>query len=472
LVLRIAIGCLWDAGTLAGQPASDLLQSAIFAQETAGDLDGAIRIYRQILSSPPGMRAYAAQAQYRLGICLLRKGDTAGGVEALQAVIRNFPEEREFVALARESMPNPGGLLPAPWSESEVAEYRWAIPNVDDGWSLTRIAPSPDRKNLRIQINFYSPRLYRTTVEVDRARLRPVRSVYRAPSQPVRPGLWRGVRMAETGPGRERTAVYEYGEVLYLLRRMPLYTGWAATIPVSGPDGILTQLNASVTGVETITAPAGKFKCFRVSLATAPGTAASKYSAAGTDWQTADQLLWYAVDGARPLVKMQVGPSVGELTSVRTGESQGATSYRDPAVGFSFAVPAGWVYHSRPGSTGEGTSVDLLDPDLEVLVTIAFKAKKTASAEIEKELMAGALTEQGLRPQLATKGELQKGQIGGRASVTWIGERDGPEGRVVRMTTWVQSESTRGSIAVTVPATEFDRFRARFQPILDSFRMP
>jgi hypothetical protein len=462
LRLRIAIIGLWAATIVAAQPASDLLQSAIFAQETAGDLDGAIRIYRQILASSSAMQVYAAQAQYRLGVCLLRKGDTAGGIEALQAVIKKYPEEREVVALARESRPNQSGLLPAPWGEPEMAEYRWTIPNVDDGWSLTRVAPGADRKNLRIQINFYSPRLYRTTVEVDRARMHPVRSVYRAPSQPVAGARWRAARPGE---------IYEYGEVLYLLRRMPLYAGWSATIPVIGPDGATTGLRASVAGTEAITVPAGKFQCFKVTLTADSPT---KYIAAGTDWQVPGpgQVLWYGVDGARPLVKMQVGASTGELTSVQTGESHGATSYRDPAAGFSVAMPAGWVYHARPGSTGGATSVDLLDPELEVLVTISFKAKKTAAAEIEAELLAGALTEQQLRTALQTRGELEKGHVGGRASVTWIGERVGPEGRVVRMTTWVQSEATRGSIAFSVPAQDFERFRARFQPILDSFRMP
>ena len=462
--MRIAIVGLWIAATLAAQPASDLLQSAIFSQETLGDLDAAIRIYRQILASPSAMQAYAPQAQYRLGVCLLRKGDLAGGIEALQAVIHKYPEDRELVALARESMPDKGGLLPAPWSEPEVAEYRWTIPEVEDGWSLTRIGPAAGR-NLRIDLNFYAPRLYRTTVEVDRAAMHPVRSAYRAPSQPVMPGRWRGVRAGE---------IYEYGEVLYLLRRMPLYAGWTATIPVTGPQGAATtELSASAVGVETITVPAGKFKCFKVSL-TSDARTSPKYSAAGTDWQVpvASQLLWYAVDGARTLVKMQVGGASGELTSVQTGQSQGATTYRDPAVGFSFAVPAGWVYHSRPATSGTATSVDLLDPDLEVVVTISFKAKKTAAADIEPELMAGVVAEQQLRPALQTRGQVEKGQIGGRASVTWTGEREGAEGKMVRMTTWVQSESTRGSIAFAVPAQEFERFRARFQPILDSFRMP
>src|SRR5215469_4853207 len=100
------------AGFAAAQPASDLLQSGILSQDTMGDVDSAIRIYRQILNGGPGMRLYAAQAQFRLGTCLLRKGDTAAATRAFEAVIRNFPEERELAARARESMPRSGGLLP------------------------------------------------------------------------------------------------------------------------------------------------------------------------------------------------------------------------------------------------------------------------------------------------------------------------------------------------------------------------
>ena len=126
-------------GSAAAQPASDLLQSGIFSQNTLGDVDGAIRIYRQILDSGPGLRLYAAQAQYRLGTCLLRKGDIPGATRAFEAVIKNYPEERELVARAREGMLRPDGLLPAPWGETEISEYRWTIAGVDDGWSISRI---------------------------------------------------------------------------------------------------------------------------------------------------------------------------------------------------------------------------------------------------------------------------------------------------------------------------------------------
>jgi len=462
---------LWLAAGAAAQPASDLLQSAIFAQETAGDLDGAIRIYRQILASNSDMRLYAPQAQYRLGICLLRKGDITGAAEALQAVIRNYPGERELVDRARESLPRAGELLPAPWPATEVAEYRWTIPHVDDGWSLTRIAPGAAANSLRIQMNFYSPRLYSTLVDVDRANMRPMRAAYRPPSEPLLNGRWQGVRVL---PGSAGLAAYQYGELLYLLRRMLLYSGWKATIPVAGPNGSLVELNASVTAQETVTVPAGTFKCFKVRLATDPKVTPPKYSAVGADWQVfgPGQSLWYAVDGTRPLVKMQVAELTGELTSLRTGEQMGTTSFRDPVIGYSFTVPAGWMYHSRTASGGPATSVDLLDPELQVFVTISCKSKKTAPENIEEELVTGALNEQNLRPGLETKGAIEHGQIGGHRCVTWIGERTGPEGKVVRWTTWIQSESTRASFAVAMPAEDFERFRARFQAILNSFRMP
>jgi hypothetical protein len=466
VILRIAILCLCLGAPGRAQPASDLLQSGIFAQDTAGDLDRAIRIYRQILSGSPEMRLYGAQAQYRLGICLLRKGETASAVEALQAVIRNYPEARELVARARESMPTEGGLLPAPWSETEVAEYRWTIPNVDDGWSLTRIAPAGDKKNLRILMNFYSPRLYTTMVDVERAGMRPIHATYRATSQPI----LHGGSQRTGGTGR----AFEYGEALYVLRRMPLSAGWAATLPVIAPDGSHADLNASVVSLETVTVPAGTFKCFKVLLATDPKISPPKYSAVGTDWQVngAGQWLWYATDGARALVKMQVGEFSGELTGLRTGEQLGTTSFRDPQVGFSFTVPSGWTFHSRPSFSGPATSVDLLDPDFQVMVTISFKSKKTAPENIQQELVTGAVDKENLRPNLVTPGTLEIGQIGGHPSIEWIGERTGPEGKIVRWTTWMQSENSRGSIAVAVPAAEFDKFRARFQSILNSFRMP
>jgi hypothetical protein len=69
---RFAAVC--SALPLGEQTAAEELQKGIFTQETAGDPDGAIDIYRQIMNRGSTPREIAAQAQYRLGEALLKKG--------------------------------------------------------------------------------------------------------------------------------------------------------------------------------------------------------------------------------------------------------------------------------------------------------------------------------------------------------------------------------------------------------------
>src|SRR5512133_2032611 len=89
----------------AGQSAADLLQKGIYNQETVGNLDAAIQIYRQVVAAGAESRGYAAQAQYRLGVCLMKKGDNAGAVKAFEQLFADYPEQKELIAKAREYMP-------------------------------------------------------------------------------------------------------------------------------------------------------------------------------------------------------------------------------------------------------------------------------------------------------------------------------------------------------------------------------
>ena len=56
----------------AAQSHAEQLQKAIYAQDTTGDLAGAIQIYRQILSSPAVPKDIAAQAQVRVAQSQIR----------------------------------------------------------------------------------------------------------------------------------------------------------------------------------------------------------------------------------------------------------------------------------------------------------------------------------------------------------------------------------------------------------------
>ncbi|MCP4378257.1 MAG: hypothetical protein GY794_19035, partial [bacterium] len=50
-----------------------LLEKGIFAEETKGDVDAAIKIYKQITDDAKANRKYVAQAMYRLGVCYMKQ---------------------------------------------------------------------------------------------------------------------------------------------------------------------------------------------------------------------------------------------------------------------------------------------------------------------------------------------------------------------------------------------------------------
>lgn len=79
-----------------GQSVAELLQKGIYTQNTIGNLDGAIQIYRQIIASAPNQREYAAQAQYQLIDCLIRKGDIRGAVQEFNVLARTYPERYDL----------------------------------------------------------------------------------------------------------------------------------------------------------------------------------------------------------------------------------------------------------------------------------------------------------------------------------------------------------------------------------------
>jgi hypothetical protein len=144
------------------------------------------------------MRLYAAQAQFRLGTCFLRKGDLASAALAFRAVMANYPNDTALVALAREHMPLPDGLLPEPWGETEVAEYRWSIPGIDEGWSVTRIGLNSSNPRIRIiRMSFYAPQPNVSMVDLSRDRMRPISATYRGPNAAL---LMRSIKFCSCDP--------------------------------------------------------------------------------------------------------------------------------------------------------------------------------------------------------------------------------------------------------------------------------
>src|SRR5262245_9293718 len=83
------------------QTAAELLQKGVYTQDTIGDLDAALRIYRQVVATPSAQRAPAAQAQVRIVQCLLEKGGAKSAAREFDKLTRDFAEFKELIAAAR-----------------------------------------------------------------------------------------------------------------------------------------------------------------------------------------------------------------------------------------------------------------------------------------------------------------------------------------------------------------------------------
>jgi tetratricopeptide (TPR) repeat protein len=120
-LLSLALSfCFLSSKALGHNPtASELLQKGIYLQETVGDLDGAIKIYRQVAHMAEESRANAAQAEYRLAVCLQKKGQQNQALETLRKLIREYPDQTTIVTEARGFLHKPADVKDNPCQSLE-----------------------------------------------------------------------------------------------------------------------------------------------------------------------------------------------------------------------------------------------------------------------------------------------------------------------------------------------------------------
>jgi hypothetical protein len=89
---------------MAAESPAQLMEKAIFQEETAGDLDAAMVTYRQIIAQPGASRALQAQAHLRLGACLAKKGQMDAAKAEYETVIAQFADQKDVAQTATERL--------------------------------------------------------------------------------------------------------------------------------------------------------------------------------------------------------------------------------------------------------------------------------------------------------------------------------------------------------------------------------
>ena len=95
---RVALIALVLAFRCPAQTPAELLQKGIYAQETAGDLDGALQIYRQVTASSVAQSPAAAQAQFRIAEIMLQKGDLNSAAMEFTTLAIRYSEHQALIA--------------------------------------------------------------------------------------------------------------------------------------------------------------------------------------------------------------------------------------------------------------------------------------------------------------------------------------------------------------------------------------
>ncbi|MHC4111671.1 MAG: tetratricopeptide repeat protein [Planctomycetota bacterium] len=99
IIFLLAVGLL--SSVAPAKTASVLLQEGLYAEEIEGDLDGAIQIYKQVVSESKKTQRAAAQATYRIGMCYLKKGEKAKAAIQFSNLVSKFPGQKAFISRAQ-----------------------------------------------------------------------------------------------------------------------------------------------------------------------------------------------------------------------------------------------------------------------------------------------------------------------------------------------------------------------------------
>ena len=450
---------------------SELLEKGIYTEETKGDLDGAIAIYQQLTAEAKTSQSLAAQAQLRLGQCLLKKKRDAEAAAAFEKLIQQYPDEKELVAKAREYLPTEIALGPVPWVDGERQQLTLTLgTGLVIGTMELRadLVESGGGKAWRVGRRMTGGGEMLSSVDVEPETFRPLTSYWKHTLLGEASAVFKpGEVVITTAAGKEPQTVrpdktvYDNEEFMHLMRRLPLAVGYKTTIPTITTlgGGAVIPVVLEVTAKETVEVPAGKFDCFKVPL-------------------SISQTFWITDDAHRFLVKFEGGGAIGSLASVSQRKPGAPAVFRDDTLGVSFTAPADWIFFRPQSRSGKKEPIALVDPngDLNMgYVTLvrtdslsaAERQSSRAWAEMDfKENVAKELENAKIRPD-----SWKNQNLGGRPGASYIADfTEGGKPRV-GFALRVLGPRTSEAFNMTCAPEKFDDLKAAFDSIIASYRM-
>lgn len=485
LALSVCVG-------VAGQLPSVVLEEAIHAEETQGDLNKAIGLYETVVADTQAQRPAVAQAYYRLGLCYLKKGDAAKAATTLQALVSQYPEQEGLTDKARAKLreiepaldangpvvlstsPAFLHLGPAPWMSGEVmrfslksgaglalGDHRWSVEAVTVGGRAVW------RVEQYMSITFNKTFQY-SRVDADKDSFAPVSgltrnargdfsAVYGLDRVKLTTTISTNTTVRDIVAGR---VAYDNEQALYVIRRMPLAEGYSGSFDIfSVQGGALVRCTITVTGKEAVTVPAGAFDCYKLDLAVFSGTI-----------KALQHTLWISTDKRKLLVKYDAaGQMVEELIEVSQSKPGQKALFEDKDLGVSVACPVGWRFVKNPAPGNYKLEVELLPPELRAWAAFAVTASDGASsaravAEKDIELLKGFFKAYTVRPA-----SWRLSEIGGVPAATFAADYDDNGAEKVEYRTYLAGKSCVYWFVFRTGKAGFEAQKPEFDALVGSF---
>jgi hypothetical protein len=465
--LLIAMAALLWFAPLQAQTAAELLEKGIYTQETVGDVDAAMKIYRQIVGTASESRAYVAQAHYRLGVCLRAKGNRPEAEKEFAIVTEQYADQTELAAKAKQQLAGEFKLLAAPWNDGEVLEYEMRmgkstvlgvqVLSVEAG-----VAEGRPAWLMKSATCLAASQTQFSRVSAERDTMRPISSAWRVPLLgDAKAAYQEKTAVIETKDKPPRTIElstrsFDNEEWLWLLRRLPFATGYRTSLEsVAIITGGQVPITVEVIGQEDVETPAGKFRTWKVQL------------------QPVNQTFWFATDGERPMVKYEAMTLTAQLTTRRRIDGA-PVQYKDPNYGFTLSAPAGWLF-KKYEAVGQDPPVWAYAPDASGAMSVVVSKASAPAANVETALRAQAdEMVQGLSKSLkdftVRADSWSTTRIADQPAIRFIADFSLLDHKTIHYVTIVQGESLRIRFQSQADADLFPSFRAAADPVMESLK--
>jgi Tetratricopeptide repeat/Protein of unknown function (DUF3108) len=468
--LVASIGLLAATGPAVAATPSELLQKAIYTEETVGDLDAAMKLYEQVIAEGTTAQEAAAQAQFRIALIYEKQGRDADARAAFEKLIADFPNATKLIAEARQHLPSGLKLLPTPWVLGERMQLNMKLPSglpigtmiymVDgakhDGKEVTRCST----RGL-VTINNASSYSW---VLCDSDDFKPFASFWKHSLLGEASATYgddsvtiKNVKQSDPQVIDFTPPAFDNEQCAELFRRLPLAVGYKTTINIIPTlTGTKIPLGMEVSDKETVTVPAGTFECYKLVL-------------------NIGQTFWIANDEHRYLVRFAAGGVTADLTKVwqaKPDEQQTVTNDQ-----FTLTLPSGWLsYEANQQDKPAEVNYLLLDPQAEATTEVAVRPKATLK-EAERD-STQAWTESFVNDikkvypdfHVVDPG-MTETKVSGQPATEIIAEFTDNGTKMRSLGVAVIGENSAATLRFTAKADEFDSLRKDFDAIVESFQL-